>query len=608
MMLGTIKERLVAFAVMIILTMCAVALVGKFYSMRFETAYRKMENSNRMVLWIQKARIAEKAYRKYYEESYGEVVFANLAPLEAMLNETLPRLSGNGAKLPALTRAYRESFAKVIVLHRRNVDLGRRLDRAMTSVKEQAKVMMHRIHYRDFHHRTSRGVRLAQMESGLLSPIQDVNSMALLVQLNHQRFLLTGEAGYLDTLYDHMDWHGPGLFGALEQGTRFTGNAFYRATVRYVRQVFDDSLFILRESSILLSEEENAASRLDILGEELAGIAGEILHQASRESLSAKSTFTKIIGIIILLGTLFIVLFVSTLTAAITRPLSHMVAVARAIRGGKLDLTIETERRDEFGHLATVFNDMTRHLGDSLTRLKREVAEREAAEKSLKRMSRQLITTLEAERAAIARELHDELGQVLTALKIEVVWLRKNIGPGPTEVHRRIRNMCATIDWTFDDVRNLALRLRPRVLDDLGLVAAVRWLTEDFERRTGIRTRFHSRDFRIGDDTVSTNVYRVLQEALTNVMRHSGAGCVNIDLSVSGGNLRAVVSDDGNGFDTGMACGTGALGLTGMRERVHLIDGELNIISGPGKGCTVILEVPAEIWKGEENDQSTAGR
>lgn len=607
LLFGTIKARLTALGLAVILTMCIIALVGGFFSWRFDSAYGKVGDINQMVLWIQKARIAEKAYRKYYEEKYRKDVFENLVNLETLLAEKPDRFPGHGAKLPQLAAAYRESFEQVTVLHRDNMDLGRRLERIMGGVTKHTDAVIRRIQNSDFLVRTTTGRRPDDMESGLLSPLQDVNSLALLVQLNHQRFLLTNEARYLDILHEHIDWYGPGLFGALEQGSRYVGNSFYMAAAQLIRQGIDDSLFILRESRILLAAEENAVFRLGGVGDELAWIAGELLQQATRESLDTKSTVMTIIGGIFIFSTLLIFLFVSALTAAITRPLSHMVTAARAIGDGNFDLVIDVKRDDEFGDLAMAFNEMTRHLGDSLKRLKREVGEREAAEENLRELSRKLISSLEMERAAVARELHDELGQVLTALKIDAVWLRENAEPAEEGARKRIRNMCTYIDGTIDDVRNLALRLRPRVLDDLGLVPAIKWLTGDFQRRTGIKVVFDSGSFSVTDETVSSTVYRVVQESLTNVMRHAGASRVDVVLVVDSGILRASIADDGRGFDASGSEESGMLGMTGMRERACLIGGRLEIASRSGEGCTVSLEVPVQLRNGGGDDKSTVG-
>lgn len=605
---GSIKERLIVMALAAILTLCAFVLVGGYFSWRFERAYRKMGDINQVVLWIQKARIAEKAYRKYYEDRYQKEVFGHLARTQTLLADMPDRFAGNERKLRKLARSYRRSFQRLISLHRENTDLGKRLGQRMAHVNKHSRAMIRRIHARDFRARTTQGRPLGDMESGLLSPLQDVNSLALLVQLNHQQFLHTNEARYLDSLHEHIDWYGPGLFGSLEQGARYLDNPFYMAAVEAIRHGIDDSLALLRESRTLLAAEEESVLRLGLLGEDLDGVAGNLLEQATVASVNTKRNVTMIIGAIFLLSTLLIIVFVSALTTAITRPLSHMVAVAHAIRGGNLALAIHVKREDEFGDLATAFNDMTRHLGDSLTRLKREVAERKSAERNLRRLSRQLITGMERERAAVARELHDELGQVLTALKIDAVWLRNHAETADPGAVKRIGNMCGFIDGTIDEVRNLALRLRPKVLDDLGLVAAIKWLAGDFQRRTGIRVAFCSGSHIVSDDTVSSTVYRVVQESLTNVMRHAGATRVDITFARKPGLLGVTITDDGKGFDAEGGGESRMLGMTGMRERAHLIGGRLEIRSRPGKGCTVSLSVPVPEREGGEDDQSIAGR
>ena len=212
----------------------------------------------------------------------------------------------------------------------------------------------------------------------------------------------------------------------------------------------------------------------------------------------------------------------------------------------------------------------------------------------LRRLSGSIMANQEKERSAIARELHDELGQVLTALRMEAVWLQSRLEEiEPTGV-RRARSMCALIDRTIDDVRSLAFRLRPGVLDDLGLVDALELYTTDFEKRTGITCLFDSRGIPPTDDTVATAAYRIAQEALTNVARHADAGHVEVQLAADSGLLTLVVADDGRGFDADQLGESEGLGLAGMRERAVLAGGMLDIRSACGKGTRIQFQVKLE--------------
>ena len=210
----------------------------------------------------------------------------------------------------------------------------------------------------------------------------------------------------------------------------------------------------------------------------------------------------------------------------------------------------------------------------------------------LRRLSSSILADQEKERAAIARELHDELGQVLTALRLETVWLGDRIRPLDTKAAERAAMMTSLIDDTIDGVRGIALRLRPGILDDLGLVEALEWYAADFERRTGIACTCKV----IGDipeikEALATTAYRISQEALTNVARHSQADQVTVSLLLDGAQFCLVVEDDGCGFEPEKADGSGGLGIAGMRERATLIGGVFVIVSAPGQGTQINFQM-----------------
>jgi len=212
----------------------------------------------------------------------------------------------------------------------------------------------------------------------------------------------------------------------------------------------------------------------------------------------------------------------------------------------------------------------------------------------LRRLSGNIMTNQEKERSVIARELHDELGQVLTALRMEAVWLQDRLKEIDTKGADRARAMCLLIDKTIDNVRSLAFRLRPGVLDDLGLVDALELYATDFEKRTGITCLFDHRDVPATDDTIATAAYRIAQEALTNVARHAEAGHVKVQLAGENRSLTLVVTDDGRGFNAEELGESEGLGLAGMRERAMLAGGMLDIQSGTGKGTRIRFQVKLE--------------
>ncbi len=212
----------------------------------------------------------------------------------------------------------------------------------------------------------------------------------------------------------------------------------------------------------------------------------------------------------------------------------------------------------------------------------------------LRLLSGSIMVNQEKERSAIARELHDELGQVLTALRMDAVWLSNRLKATDDKAAERTLTMCNLIDKTIEEVRNMATRLRPGVLDDLGLVDALEWYTTDFERRTGITCVFEHLNVPSINDTVATAAYRITQEALTNVARHAFASHAEVVLRSEEGLLTLVAIDNGKGFDTSRLSETEALGVAGMRERAGLVGGVLEVQSQPGKGTRVNFIVPVD--------------
>jgi PAS domain S-box-containing protein len=223
-----------------------------------------------------------------------------------------------------------------------------------------------------------------------------------------------------------------------------------------------------------------------------------------------------------------------------------------------------------------------------------DITELKKAQDQLRRLSGSIMAGQEKERAAIARELHDELGQVLTALRMDCVWMRDRLQETDAKASERTFAMCELIDQTIDDVRSIAVRLRPGVLDDLGLTDALEWYTTDFEKRTGIACTFNHFDVPEVNNMVATAAYRITQEALTNVARHSNATHVDVTLKAEEGRLTLKVVDNGLGFSTEGLEEFECLGMAGMRERASLVGGSLAMQSQPGAGATVLFALPID--------------
>jgi PAS domain S-box-containing protein len=223
-----------------------------------------------------------------------------------------------------------------------------------------------------------------------------------------------------------------------------------------------------------------------------------------------------------------------------------------------------------------------------------DITELKKAQEQLRLLSGSIMAGQEKERKAIARELHDELGQILTALRMDAVWLSENLEAKNTKAAARARTMCQLIDKTLDEVRGLATRLRPGMLDDFGLIDALEWYTKDFAKRTGIACNFNHLNMPDMDGLVATAAYRIAQEALTNVARHSFATRVKITLQVEGGLFTLAVTDNGQGFNPKDLKESECLGLAGMRERASLLGGSLEMHSKPGGGTRVYFRLPLE--------------
>jgi len=215
------------------------------------------------------------------------------------------------------------------------------------------------------------------------------------------------------------------------------------------------------------------------------------------------------------------------------------------------------------------------------------------SEEKLRMLNRHLQTIREDERSGIAREIHDVLGQQLTALKMDTFWISKNANINDEAFRNRLSGMLNLIDTTVKTVRKISSDLRPGILDDLGLQAAIEWQCSEFQQRTGIACIFSSNTLEVNpDQNTATNIFRIYQESLTNVMRHANATKVETFFGQTEGYLVLTVKDNGNGFDINEIHHKRTLGLLGMKERAMMVNCELFIESEKGKGSTVTLKLP----------------
>lgn len=238
---------------------------------------------------------------------------------------------------------------------------------------------------------------------------------------------------------------------------------------------------------------------------------------------------------------------------------------------------------------------ITGHFGIQRDVTDRIVAaeELEASRTELRALAARLQATREEERTRIAREIHDELGQALTALKLDLAWLESQLPPGAAGAFRLGDvPLTARIDQTMQIVRRIASDLRPSVLDQLGLEAAIEWLVQDSSRRTGLEVRLRAEEFPELPGWIASHAYRIIQEALTNVTRHSKATRVDVTVRHVGRALMLVVEDNGIGFEPQSLSGLRSLGLVGMRERAVACGGTLMVRGRPGEGTAIVVTIP----------------
>jgi len=214
---------------------------------------------------------------------------------------------------------------------------------------------------------------------------------------------------------------------------------------------------------------------------------------------------------------------------------------------------------------------------------------------AIRELTEHLQNIREQERAHMAREIHDELGQLLTVLKMDVSWLNKRVVTTEPAIKEKFTELLEMLDTTVKTVRRIASELRPTLLDDLGLVAAMEWHLEEFEKRSGIAKEFSTSVTEVAiDDSMKIGLFRILQESLTNVARHSQAQKVNVGLEKNNGHIILKITDNGKGFDTSRTTRK-TLGLLGMKERTEMMGGEYQITSKPGEGTVVEVKVPVPV-------------
>ncbi len=307
---------------------------------------------------------------------------------------------------------------------------------------------------------------------------------------------------------------------------------------------------------------------------------------------------------------------VYSLTSVLTLPLNRMVNTVRQITNGDLTQRAAASSSDEVGELAESFNEMVanlaaaqqqlqdinKHLEKRVNERTEQLARSEDALRQtgdqLRALSAHLQTIREEERAYISREIHDQLGQMLTAMNIDLAVIEKqllkpDIPSTVAVVIEKVRYLSGMVESTIQRMRRLALELRADILDNLDLDEALEWQVKEFQARTGIRCDLSMQAKPIIiDEPRAIALFRMFQESLTNILRHAHASKVVIRLQVQNGKVILEIRDNGKGIEEKDLRGIRSLGIIGMRERAAHFGGEVRFLGVPGQGTTVTVELP----------------
>jgi signal transduction histidine kinase len=227
-----------------------------------------------------------------------------------------------------------------------------------------------------------------------------------------------------------------------------------------------------------------------------------------------------------------------------------------------------------------------------------------ASREELRSLSTRLQSLREEERTTLAREIHDELGQALTALNMDLSWLSNKLPKSQPPLLKKVESMSAVVAATMQTVKRLSSELRPGLLDDLGLVAAMQWQADEFGKRTWIKMKisFLPEEMTVERD-LSTAIFRIFQELLTNIARHAKATRVEVSLKRKAGALELRVKDNGRGIKKTEIANPRSLGLIGVRERALAFGGQVEIVGVPRQGTRVVVRLP-ERGKGDDKNSS----
>ena len=275
-------------------------------------------------------------------------------------------------------------------------------------------------------------------------------------------------------------------------------------------------------------------------------------------------------------------------TGVSSRPMGHMRIVSALRRNGEefpIDASISQVDVGSERYYTVILRDVSRRVA-----AERDLAQ---AREDLRELAVASRTAREQENSRISRELHDELGQNLTSLKMDLAWLEQNLQGEQPEVRKTLGVMRQLLDITMAAARRISADLRPLLLDDLGLAAALEWLTKETSRRHGFKAILKTDEaVKHLAEPLASQVYRIVQESLTNVARHAQATQVDVALRQRGDEIELSVHDDGVGLSQDDLEKKGSFGLVGIRERVYMLRGRVDIRGDPGQGTRIVAHLP----------------
>ena len=410
-----------------------------------------------------------------------------------------------------------------------------------------------------------------------------------------------------------LAWMNPGIFKQLiefPKGSRLTLLDDSKGMLRYevdtgqwsILTSFDPELhqqIITRQSGTLSASDENGVTRIYAFTPLTSPFRDRrvsvVLGVPEALALSASTrNFTRNVVLLIVLALMSMLFIWWASDFYILRRLRKMVSVTRELSNGNLGARIgKIGARDELGHLAGVFDEMATSLQLRIEREEEVIASLEKSREQIRNLVAHQLKVRDQERIRIAREIHDQFGQSLTILKMDLFLLKKRLPDNILDVEEKLEVMSRVIDESLENLHTITSELRSVILDDFGLAAAIEWQAEEFRNRSGIDCRIE----KIGSEPEMSKdqaiaVFRIFQEILTNIMRHAQASEVVVLLEADDSGLILQVQDNGRGITEAEINDPKSYGLLGIRERLYPWNGSVSFEGRPWQGTCVTVRLP----------------